>query len=139
MLFLGPLARIGPNTLLTADVEQFHLMGAPRSPYTRSDWYLGFRLAPGVDNVFSMKDETLHKKRRAQMNMGVHSNAKQVCATLAKTRKTASSRFLPPSVLHTKMPPQRSALGNISGNRRFNCELTLYQRGIALGSSSHRM
>ena len=67
----GPLARIGPNTLITNSVEQLHRMSAPRSPYTRSEWYLGFRLAPGVDNVFSMRDEKMHAKRRAQMNMGV--------------------------------------------------------------------
>ena len=45
-------------------------MQAARSPYTRSDWYRGFRLAPGVDNVLSMADDKLHAKRRAQMNMG---------------------------------------------------------------------
>jgi hypothetical protein len=75
---VGPLARIGPNTLITADVEQFHRMSAPRSPYTRSDWYIGFRLAPGVDNVFSMRDEKLHTKRRAQMNMGVRRQTTQI-------------------------------------------------------------
>ena len=31
------------------------------------------------------------------------------------------------------MPPQRIPLGLVSGNRRFNCELTPYQRGIAIG------
>ena len=31
------------------------------------------------------------------------------------------------------MPPQRTPLGNSFGNRQFNYELTLYQRGIAIG------
>ena len=31
------------------------------------------------------------------------------------------------------MPPSRTPLGSISGNRRFNYELTPYQRGIAIG------
>src|SRR5579862_6871117 len=31
------------------------------------------------------------------------------------------------------MPPQCIPLGLVSGNRLFNCELTLYQRGIAIG------
>jgi hypothetical protein len=31
------------------------------------------------------------------------------------------------------MPPQRIPLGLISGNRQFNCELTPYQRGVAIG------
>jgi cytochrome P450 len=69
-LLTGPLARIGPNDLLTTDVELIHRMQAARSPYTRSDWYQGFRLSPGVDNVLSMTDDKLHAKRRAQMNMG---------------------------------------------------------------------
>jgi hypothetical protein len=46
-------------------------MGAARSPYTRSDWYLAFRLGPGADNVFSMLDEKAHTRRRAQMTNGV--------------------------------------------------------------------
>ena len=33
------------------------------------------------------------------------------------------------------MPPQRLPLGLVSGNRRFNHELTPYQRGIAIGMS----
>jgi cytochrome P450 len=68
---VGKLARIGPNTLITCDVDQVNRMNAARSPYVRSDWYLGFRLAPGIDNVFSMLDEKAHTKRRAQMNLGV--------------------------------------------------------------------
>jgi hypothetical protein len=67
----GTLARIGPNTLITTDIDQIVRMNAPRSPYVRSDWYLGFRLAPGIDNVFSMRDEKMHTRRRAQMNLGV--------------------------------------------------------------------
>ena len=45
-------------------------MSAARSPYTRSDFFLAFRLSPGTDNVFSMRDEKLHAKRKAQMQMG---------------------------------------------------------------------
>jgi hypothetical protein len=48
-------------------------MGAARSPYTRSDWYLAFRLGPGADNVFSMLDDKAHARRRAQMMNGVGS------------------------------------------------------------------
>lgn len=38
--------------------------------YTRTDWYKGFRLQPGHDNIFSTTDEKLHTKRRGQMAMG---------------------------------------------------------------------
>lgn len=67
--------RIGPNTLMTDDPDQIARMNAPRSKYVRSDWYIGFRLAPGVDNVFSQRDEKLHTQRRAQMNLAVGVNA----------------------------------------------------------------
>ena len=33
------------------------------------------------------------------------------------------------------MPPQRPVLGSVSRNRQFNCELTLYMRGKAVGLS----
>ena len=33
------------------------------------------------------------------------------------------------------MPPQRSVLSSVSGNRQFNCELTPYMRGKAIGLS----
>ena len=67
----GSLARIGPNILLTTDLELLRRMSAARSPYVRSKWYLAFRLAPAKDNVFSMLDDKAHTKRRAQMNNGV--------------------------------------------------------------------
>jgi len=66
----GSLARIGPNLLITSDPELLRRMSAARSPYTRSDWYLAFRLMPGVDNVFTMLDDKQHTKRRSQMHNG---------------------------------------------------------------------
>ncbi|KAE9382184.1 cytochrome P450 [Stipitochalara longipes BDJ] len=66
----GPLARIGPNLLITSDPELLKRMSAARSSYTRSDWYLAFRLMPGIDNVFTMLDDKQHTKRRAQMHNG---------------------------------------------------------------------
>jgi hypothetical protein len=67
----GKLARIGTNMLVTCDIDLVTRMNAPRSPYKRSDWYLGFRLAPGIDNVGSLRHEKEHTKRRAQMSPGV--------------------------------------------------------------------
>jgi hypothetical protein len=67
----GKLARIGTNKLITCDIDLVTRMNAPRSEYKRSDWYLGFRLAPGIDNVGSLRDEKEHTKRRAQMSPGV--------------------------------------------------------------------
>ncbi|KAF8850435.1 cytochrome P450 [Acephala macrosclerotiorum] len=66
----GPLARIGPNDLITTDIDLVHRIQAARSPYKRSNWYRGFRLAPGIDNVLSQTDDKLHTKRRAQLSLG---------------------------------------------------------------------
>jgi len=38
--------RIGPNDLLTSDVEAFKKIHAVRSPYLRSNWYDALRLHP---------------------------------------------------------------------------------------------
>ena len=48
---LGSLARIGPNTLVTDDPALMRKMNAVRSPYRRSDWYIGMRFDPSRDNV----------------------------------------------------------------------------------------
>jgi hypothetical protein len=119
----GPLARIGPNTLTTSSVEQFHRMSAPRSPYVRSEWYIGFRLAPGVDNAFSMRDDKIHAKRRAQMNMGVRFKTQVdqlawprliLCYSIQERKTSISNR------LSTNTLPTSSTLfeGNIYLHRR---------------------
>jgi len=53
--FPGKLARIGTNMLITCDIHLLTRINAPRSRYKRSDWYLGFQLAPGIDNVGSLR------------------------------------------------------------------------------------
>lgn len=63
----GPLVRIAPNTLLTNDADLVRRMNAPRSPYTRSDWYLAMRLIPGQDNVLSVLTDKEHDERRKKM------------------------------------------------------------------------
>jgi hypothetical protein len=67
----GELARIGPNTLLTSDPELLQRMSSARSGYTRSDWYSGQKLEVDQDNLFSVLDEKIHTRRRAQMAPGV--------------------------------------------------------------------
>jgi hypothetical protein len=57
--------------LITNDPELLKRMSAARSSYTRSDWYLAFRLMVGIDNVSTMLDDKEHTKRRAQMHNGV--------------------------------------------------------------------
>lgn len=66
----GPLARIGPNLLLTSDPELVRRMHAPRSPYRRSPWHAAFRFTPGVDTVLSERHEETHDQLRKKMAAG---------------------------------------------------------------------
>jgi hypothetical protein len=52
---------------------------------------------------------------------------------LAENAKNRVQRDPPPSLVHLTMPPQRSVLGTISGNRAFNHQLSPYQRGRIVG------
>jgi hypothetical protein len=63
----GPLARIGPNDLITSSPELLWRINGVRSTYTKGGWYNGSRIQPGRDNVFSGIDEDHHTKRRAQL------------------------------------------------------------------------
>jgi hypothetical protein len=71
----GPIARVGPNDLVTSSPELLAHMNAVRSPYTRSTWFnASTRVEPGKDHVFSELDEEKHTKRRQQMAAGVRSS-----------------------------------------------------------------
>lgn len=59
--------RVGPNELTTSEPELIRRMSAARSPYKRSDWYLGMRVDPHLDNILSELDVDTHDKRRAKM------------------------------------------------------------------------
>lgn len=65
---LGPLARVGPNDLVTCDPEIIRLMGSARSQYKRSEWYEAMRLDPYVDSIFSEMSVPIHDARRAKMS-----------------------------------------------------------------------
>lgn len=67
----GPLARIGPNELLTDSPELLWRMSAARSPWTKGVWYNGTRIQAGRDNVFSMNDEEGHTVRKGVVGPGV--------------------------------------------------------------------
>jgi hypothetical protein len=69
LLVLGSLVRIGPNDLITSDPEILKTMGAPRSPYRRSDWYKALRV--DRENILSERDEDRHAKLRNKMAAGV--------------------------------------------------------------------
>ncbi|KAH6637940.1 putative cytochrome P450 monooxygenase [Boeremia exigua] len=67
----GPIARVGPNELITSSPELLAHMNAVRSQYTRSYWFnAATRVVPGKDHLFSELDEGKHTKRRQQMAAG---------------------------------------------------------------------
>jgi cytochrome P450 len=67
----GPIARVGPNDLVTSSPELLAHMNGVRSLYTRSSWFnAATRVEPGKDHIFSELDETKHSKRRAQIAAG---------------------------------------------------------------------
>ena len=66
----GPLARVGPNDLVTDDPEIIRHMSGARSKYLRSDWYDAMRLDPYVDNVMSQLDNKKHDDLRAKLAPG---------------------------------------------------------------------
>lgn len=68
---LGPLARVGPNHLMTSDPEIFrHVLGA-RSTYERGGWFDCLRIDPHQPDLIIERDRTTHNALRAQMAAGV--------------------------------------------------------------------
>ncbi|KAI1081221.1 cytochrome P450 [Whalleya microplaca] len=66
----GPLARIGPNDLITDDPEVTRRMGAARSTYGRSSWYNAMRMDPYQPSLFSTVDTVAHDRMKAQLAYG---------------------------------------------------------------------
>ncbi|KAL9016822.1 MAG: hypothetical protein Q9185_005819 [Variospora sp. 1 TL-2023] len=66
----GPLARIGPNDLVTNDADLLRRMSAIRSPYTKSEWYSGTQFDHKMNHVFSERDEARHRDIRNRMSSG---------------------------------------------------------------------
>ena len=66
----GPVARIGPNDLVTSDPDLLRRMSAIRSPYTKSEWYSGTQFDRGMNHIFSERDEVRHRDLRNRMAPG---------------------------------------------------------------------
>jgi hypothetical protein len=69
--YAGPIARIGPNDLITSDPNLVKHMYSVRSQYRRSSWYRGMRFDPSKDNLLSLRNEDDHRDLRAKMAAGV--------------------------------------------------------------------
>ncbi|KAL9639808.1 MAG: hypothetical protein Q9204_000948 [Flavoplaca sp. TL-2023a] len=66
----GPLARIGPNHLLTNDPETFRRILMARSKYERGPWFDSLRLDPNRANLITEKNTARHSTLRSQMAPG---------------------------------------------------------------------
>lgn len=71
MFATGPIARIGPNAVVSSSPEVWiHVNTKPG--YKRSDWYFhAARVEHRRDNIFSQTNTELHDQRRKQIAPGV--------------------------------------------------------------------
>lgn len=67
----GPIARIGPNHLLTDDPEVVRRILATRSHYTRGPWFDSIKIDPHIPNIVSERHTGRHNKLRHKMSAGV--------------------------------------------------------------------
>jgi hypothetical protein len=67
----GPIARIGPNDVVTNDFEVWRKVNAVRSPYRRSNWYDAMLTDPDYNNILSERDDKIHNILQAKMAAGV--------------------------------------------------------------------
>ena len=66
----GSLARIGPNDLVTDDVEVLRMINGLRSPFVRSDWYNATAFSHDLNHAFCERDDLLHAERRNKLIPG---------------------------------------------------------------------
>ncbi|KAJ9144220.1 Cytochrome p450 [Pleurostoma richardsiae] len=66
----GPVARIGPNELVTDDPDIIRRLSSTRSQYRRSSWYDPNRLDPYEHSMFSLRDNAAHDKLKSQTAPG---------------------------------------------------------------------
>ncbi|EXJ89425.1 hypothetical protein A1O3_02492 [Capronia epimyces CBS 606.96] len=66
----GPLARIGPNHLITDDPDVTRRILAARSHYTRGPWFDAIKIDPHVPNIVSERHTGKHNHLRHRMSAG---------------------------------------------------------------------
>ncbi|PVI00777.1 cytochrome P450 oxidoreductase [Periconia macrospinosa] len=66
----GPVARIGPNNLITDDPEFTRRILAARSHYTRGPWFDSIKINPHISNIVSERHPGKHNHLRYQMSAG---------------------------------------------------------------------
>lgn len=71
ILVPGPLARVGPNHLLTDDPQFVMRILGVRSKYARGSWFDILKLDPLLPNLVSGRNKKEHDHLRLQMSAGV--------------------------------------------------------------------
>ncbi|OBS27854.1 hypothetical protein FPOA_01796 [Fusarium poae] len=66
----GSLVRIGPDALITSDVEVVKRMSGPKSTYRKGTWADGMRLNPYNDVLFGVRDPHEHDRVKARLAPG---------------------------------------------------------------------
>ncbi|KAI8966553.1 cytochrome P450 monooxygenase [Daldinia sp. FL1419] len=66
----GPLARVGPNYILSNDPEIVRRYTSARSTYGKDEWYETIKFAPGHDSMFSIASNREHDRRKAKTIKG---------------------------------------------------------------------
>ncbi|KAI0120338.1 cytochrome P450 [Hypoxylon sp. NC0597] len=127
----GDLFRIGPNQLMTTDVDIIRRMAHPKSAYTRAPFYQTFRFDPTQDNSFSLLDEKEHIRRRTNFGPGYMGNAHveacvdRQCARLIDLieRKfiSTSRQYRPLDLTAISFFFAMDCVGDLSYGRPFGC------------------
>ncbi|KAF5549083.1 pisatin demethylase [Fusarium mexicanum] len=63
----GSLVRIGPEVLITSDVELVKRMSATKSSYGKSSWVDGVRFNPYHETMFAVRDPRQHDRAKARL------------------------------------------------------------------------
>lgn len=64
----GPLARVGPNEIVTDDPDVVRMSNSIKSVYTKGGWYDGSRFNPYHRTMFITKDIEGHDKIKAKLS-----------------------------------------------------------------------
>ncbi|KAI0845522.1 pisatin demethylase [Daldinia vernicosa] len=127
----GDLFRIGPNQLMTTDVDIIRRMAHPKSAYARAPFYQTFRFNPTQDNSFSLLNDEEHTRRRTNLGPGYMGNAHveacvdRQCARLVDLieRKfiSTSSEYRPLNLTAASIFFAMDCVGDLSYGRPFGC------------------
>ncbi|KAI0834132.1 cytochrome P450 [Hypoxylon sp. FL0890] len=127
----GDLFRIGPNQLMTTDVDVIRRMAHPKSAYTRAPFYQTFRFNPTQDHSFSLLEEKEHIRRRTKFGPGYTGNAHvEACVDRQSARLidlierkfiSTSSQFRPLDLTAVSFFFAMDCVGDLSYGRPFGC------------------